>query len=121
MLIAAVVGVITVGVDGRAVRSANATIPFLARLTGHGVGPAGAEAPVKVRATVPVPLPLALVAVSRILNVPVLVGVPKIVPFVVFRLKPAGITLVVLKLVGLWFTLGKKENWVFTVPAASWL
>ena len=37
MLAAGVVGVITVGVDGRVVTSANATVPFLARLTGHGV------------------------------------------------------------------------------------
>ena len=32
-----VVGVIAVGVDGRAVRSAKATVPFLARFTGQGV------------------------------------------------------------------------------------
>ena len=37
MLPTGVVGVIAVGVDGRVVRSANATVPFLARLTGQGV------------------------------------------------------------------------------------
>jgi hypothetical protein len=37
MLLAWVVGVITVGVDGRVVRSAKALVPFLARFTGQGV------------------------------------------------------------------------------------
>ena len=37
MLPTGVVGVITVGVDGRVVRSAKARVPFLARLTGQGV------------------------------------------------------------------------------------
>ena len=37
MALTAVVGVIPVGVDGRAVRSAKALVPFLARFTGHGV------------------------------------------------------------------------------------
>jgi len=37
MLLTRVVGVITVGVAGRAVRSAKATVPFLARFTGQGV------------------------------------------------------------------------------------
>ena len=37
MLPTGVVGVIAVGVDGRAVRSAKARVPFLARLTGQGV------------------------------------------------------------------------------------
>ena len=34
-----VVGVIAVGVDGRVLRSAKATVPFLARFTAHGVEP----------------------------------------------------------------------------------
>jgi len=42
MLPTEVVGVITVGVEGRAVRSAKATIPFLARFTGQGVESGGA-------------------------------------------------------------------------------
>jgi hypothetical protein len=37
MLPTGVVGVIAVGVDGRAVRSAKASVPFLARFTGQGV------------------------------------------------------------------------------------
>jgi hypothetical protein len=37
MLVARVVGVITVGVAGRVVTFAKATVPFLARLTGQGV------------------------------------------------------------------------------------
>src|SRR4026207_2418873 len=89
MLPTGVVGVITVGVDGRAVRSAKATIPFLARFTGQGVE-AAATAPVIVRAKVPVPEPKAFVAVRLRLNVPDLVGVPEIAPVVVFRLKPVG-------------------------------
>jgi hypothetical protein len=89
MLPAAVVGVITVGVDGRAVRSAKATIPFLARFTGQGVE-AGATAPVIVSVKVPVPVPEAVVAVRLILNVPDLVGVPEIAPVVGLTLKPAG-------------------------------
>src|SRR5205823_11255720 len=93
ILPAAVVGVITVGVDGRAVRSAKATIPFLARFTGQGVE-AAATAPVIVRAKVPVPVPEAFVAVSWILNVPDLVGVPEITPVVGLRFKPAGSELV---------------------------
>ena len=48
MLAAGVVGVITVGVDGRVVMSAKATIPFLARFTGHGVE-SGDTDPVIVR------------------------------------------------------------------------
>src|SRR6476619_3132424 len=93
MLPTGVVGVITVGVDGRAVRSAKATIPFLARFTGQGVE-AAAAAPVIVRAKVPVPVPKAFVAVSWMLNVPDLVGVPAITPVVGLRLKPAGSELV---------------------------
>jgi len=48
MLPTGVVGVITVGVDGRAVRSAKARFPFLARLTGQGVE-SGVTKPVTVR------------------------------------------------------------------------
>ncbi len=48
MLPTGVVGVIAVGVDGRAVRSAKARVPFLARLTGQGVE-SGVMNPVTVR------------------------------------------------------------------------
>ena len=47
MVPTAVVGVIAVGVDGRAVRSAKARVPFLARLTGQGVA-SGVTNPVTV-------------------------------------------------------------------------
>ena len=56
MLPTGVVGVITVGVDGRVVRSAKATVPFLARLTGQGVESGDAN-PSIVRFKVPVPVP----------------------------------------------------------------
>ena len=56
MLPTGVVGVITVGVDGRAVRSAKATVPFLARFTGQGVE-SGDTNPLIVRFKVPVPVP----------------------------------------------------------------
>jgi hypothetical protein len=107
MLLAVIVGVTAVGVDGSVVRSAKPTVPFLARFTGHGVGPTGVDAPVNAREIVPVSLPKALLAVSWTLYVPALVVVPKIVPFVLFRLKPAGSGLPKLKLVGLLFTFGK--------------
>ena len=53
MLPTGVVGVIVVGVDGSVVRSANATVPFLARFTGQGVE-SGDGNPVIVRCKVPV-------------------------------------------------------------------
>ena len=56
MLPTDVVGVITVGVDGRVVRSAKATVPFLARFTGQGVE-SGDGNPLIVRFKVPVPVP----------------------------------------------------------------
>jgi hypothetical protein len=114
MLAAGVVGVITVGVDGRVVTSANATIPFLARFIGQGVE-AGDDDPVIVSVKVAVPVPKALLAVSWIVNVPGLVGVPEMVPVLVLKDKPWGTALEV-KLVGLWFVLGVKENAVPVLP-----
>ena len=99
MLLREVVGVITVGVAGRAVRSAKATIPFLARFTGQGVE-SGDIDPVIVRFKVPLPVPEALLAVSWMVNVPELVGVPEMFPVLVFRDKPWGSALEP-KLVGL--------------------
>ena len=84
MLLASVVGVITVGVDGRAVRSAKATVPFLARLTGQGVV-SGDGNPLIVRCKVPVPVPQAFDAVSVIVNCPGLVGMPVMFPLVVIH------------------------------------
>ena len=89
MLPTAVVGVIAVGVDGRAVRSAKARVPFLARLTGQGVE-SGDTNPLTVRVHAAVPAPHAFVAVSVMLNAPGLVGVPEMAPVLAFRDKPWG-------------------------------
>ena len=77
------------GFEGSALRSAKATVPFLARFTGHGVDAASA-APVIDKAKVWVSKPEALLAVIWILNFPDLVGIPEITPVVVFTTKPAG-------------------------------
>ena len=84
-----VVGVITVGIDGRVVRSANATVPFLARFTGQGVESGGAE-PVIIRFKVAVPEPHAFEQVSVTVNVPGLVGMPEMVPVLGSIDKPWG-------------------------------
>ena len=76
MLANDVVGVITVGVDGRAVRSAKATVPFLARFTRQGVA-VGPGNPWIVRCKTAVPSgaqPFEQVCV--IVHCPGLVGVP---------------------------------------------
>jgi len=108
MLPAGVVGVIAVGVDGRVVRSAKATVAFLARLTGHGVE-SGDGNPEIARFKVPVPLPHAFLAVSVMANDPGSVGMPVMFPLVVFIDKPCGRKLA-LKLVGLWFVLKRREQ-----------
>ena len=108
ILLANVVGVITVGIDGRVVRSANATVPFLARFTGQGVESGGAD-PVIIRFKVAVPEPHAFEQVSVTVNVPGLLGAPEIFPVAVFRDKPWG-SQVTPKLVGFWFVLGVSEN-----------
>ena len=88
MLLNRVVGVITVGVAGRAVRSAKALVPFLARLTAHGVEP-GDGNPLIVRFMNPVPVPHWLsIAYSVMVNDPGLVGVPVMTPLVVLIDKP---------------------------------
>ena len=89
MLPTGVVGVITVGVDGRAVTSAKATIPFLARLTGQGVE-SGDARPSIARIKVPMSLPHAFVTLSVIVNVPGLVGMPEMVPVLGSIDKPWG-------------------------------
>src|SRR5690348_8204007 len=107
MLPAGVVGVITVGVDGSVVRSANATVPFLARFTGYGVE-SGDGNPWIDRFKVAVPSgghPSEQVSVM--VNVPGSVGMPVMFPLVVFIDKPCGRKLA-LKLVGLWFVLKRS-------------
>ena len=87
MLPTGVVGVITVGVDGRVVTSANATVPFLARFTGQGLE-SGDGNPLIIRFKVAVPAPQPFDARSVTVNVPGLVGVPEISPVFVFIDKP---------------------------------
>jgi hypothetical protein len=89
MLLASVVGVIAVGVDGRAVRSAKATVPFLARFTGQGVEVAIGN-PVIVRCKVPKPVPHAFDALSVTVNPPGVIGVPVMFPLVPLMDKPGG-------------------------------
>jgi len=78
------------GVDGRAVRSAKARVPFLATLTGQGVG-SGVMSPVTVSCHVEVSgeQPGA-VTLSMMLKVPGLVGMPKTVPVLASIDKPWG-------------------------------
>ena len=106
MLPTGVVGVIAVGVDGRVVRSAKATVPFLARFTGQGVESGRWESLI-VRFKVPVPVPHAFVALSVTVNVPGLVGMPVMFPVLGSIDKPWGRKLTP-KLVGLWFVLNSK-------------
>ena len=108
MLLAGVVGVITVGVDGRVVRSAKALVPFLARFTAHGVD-SGDGNPKIFRFKVPVLLPQLFVAVRMTVNPPGSVGMPVMFPLVVFIDKPWGRKLAE-KLVGLWFVLNRREH-----------
>ena len=108
MLPAGVVGVITVGVDGRVVTSPKATVPFLARFTDQGVA-LGDGNPEIVRCKVPVPVPQRFVALSVTVHCPGLVGMPVMFPLVVFIDKPPGRKLAP-KLSGLWFVLNKREH-----------
>ena len=79
------------GVDGRVVRSANATIPFLARLTGQGLE-SGDIRPSIIRFNVSGGLltPHWFVAVTVIVNAPGLVGMPEMVPVLGSIDKPWG-------------------------------
>ena len=77
------------GLDERAVRSANATVPFLARFTGQGVE-SGPIRPLIVRFKVPVSLPHAFATLTVIANVPGLVGMPEMVPVLGSIDKPCG-------------------------------
>ena len=108
MLPAGVVGVITVGVDGRLVKSAKATVPFLAKFTGQGLE-SGDIRPSIIRFKVAMPNPHAFVAVSVMVNVPGLVGIPEMVPVLgsidtpwgrKFALKVCGIVPFVLTVMG---------------------
>src|SRR6185312_3431172 len=63
-----------------------------------------------VRVNVPVPVPLAFVAVSVMVKLPGLVGMPEMFPVLALRNKPWGSVLEP-KLVGLWFVFGVKDHW----------
>ena len=79
-----------VGLGARVVRSAKATVPFLARFTGQGVVSANGY-PVIVKCTVPVPSGShPFEQVSVIVHCPGPVGVPVMFPFVIFIDKPGG-------------------------------
>jgi hypothetical protein len=108
MLPTGVVGIIAVGVDGTVVRSANAMVPFLARLTGQGVE-SGVTNPVTVSSHVEVSMGQpGAVTRSVMKNFPGLVGMPKISPVLEFIDKPCGRKSA--ETVPGWFVLGVKEN-----------
>jgi hypothetical protein len=97
------------GLDERAVRSAKARVPFLATLTGQGVG-SGVMSPVTVRVHVEVLMEQpGAVTLSWMLKVPGLVGMPEISPVLAFIDKPWGRKFAE-KLPPLWFVPGVKEN-----------
>ena len=118
MLPTGVVGVITVGVDGRLVTSAKATVPFLAKFTGQGLE-SGDIRPSIIRFKVAVPLPHPFVAVSVMVNVPGLVGMPEMVPVLGSIDKPWGRKFA-LKVCGILpFVLGVTGvNWTPVLPDA---
>ena len=98
------------GLVERAVRSANATVPFLARFTGQGVEP-GDILPLIVRFNVRRSVPHAFVALTVAVNVPGLVGMPAMVPVLGSMDKPWGrkFTAKVTGVVTLLFKLGVNE------------
>ena len=80
MLPTGVVGVTAVGIDGRVVRSAKASVPFRARLTGQGVE-SGVTNPLTVSCHVEVSgVQPGAVTLSTTLKIPGLVGMPEMVP-----------------------------------------
>jgi hypothetical protein len=104
-----VVGVIAVGVDGRAVRSAKARLPFLARLTGQGVE-SGVMNPVTVSLHVEVSTAQPGAVTLRMMSkIPGLVGMPEISPVLALIDKPWGRKFA-LNVPPLWFVPGVKEN-----------
>ena len=108
MLPTGVVGVIAVGVDGRAVRSAKARVPFLARLTGQGVE-SGVISPLTVRVHVEFSMGQPGAVTLRMMSkVPGLVGMPEISPVLAFIDKPWGRKFA--EAVPGWFVLGVQEN-----------
>ena len=108
MLPTGVVGIIAVGVDGRAVRSAKARVPFLARLTGQGVE-SGVINPLTVSVHVEVSMAQpGAVTKSAMSKIPGLVGMPEISPVLGFIDKPWGRKFA--DKVPEWFVPGVKEN-----------
>jgi len=112
--------VVRAGVNGRTVRSAKATVPFLARLIGQGVV-VGPIRPSILRYKVPVPVPHWFDALVVMVKPPGLVGMPEIIPVMGSRDKPLGRKLTP-KLVGLWFAFSVM-GWIETPvvpPALVW-
>ena len=110
MLPTGVVGVITVGVDGRVVMSAKAIVPFLARFTGQGLESGDIRPSILRFKVAQLGPPHAFLTLSVIVNVPGLVGTPEIVPLLGSMDKPWGRKLA-LKVFGVWpFVLGVMEN-----------
>ena len=108
MLPTGVVGIIAVGVDGRVVRSAKASVPFLATLTGQGVE-SGVMSPLTVSLHVEVSMGQpGAVTLSRMSKIPGLVGMPEIFPVLGFIDKPWGRKFA--ETVPGWFVLGVQEN-----------
>ena len=120
MLPTGVVGVITVGVEGIVLRSAKATIPFLALLTGQGLE-SGPIRPLMVRFNVRASVPHAFVTLTVTVNVPGLFGMPAMVPVLGSMDKPWGrkFTAKVSGVVTLLFKLGVNEYGVPVLPVES--
>ena len=110
----------SVGFDVRAVRSANATVPFLARFIGQGVE-SGDARPLMVRFNARESVPHAFVALTVTLNVPGLVGMPATVPVLGSMDTPWGrkLTVKVKGVVTLLFKLGVNENGSPVLPVES--
>ena len=98
-------------------RSAKATVPFLARFVGHGVE-SGPIRPLIVRFKFPVSLPHAFITVSVIVNPPGLVGTPEMVPVLGSIDKPWGRKFAVKVCGGVPFVLNVWRNGAPVPPDA---
>ncbi len=105
MLLAGVVGVITVGVAGRAVTSPKAMVPFLARFTGQGVESANGK-PVDRKVNGSGTGAIAVCCAERDRPLSGAVGVPVTFPLVVFMVNRGAE--ICTKLSGLPFVLNSR-------------